>query len=244
MSELHRPSIAIVTSGDVAATETLIRSTQNGTAERKLEANVRLVISDRLEDGMFDTVKRLNDEHGLDIRSTLINSLDYPGGEGESGEQTLAESEAITKQLDAEDITLVAMVGYLRKPRGDLRAEYGYDSEKHMSAYQSRLVNSHLGPFVLTKGMFGLEAQERVLKGGHAYSAHALLAVDQTTRLVNDEKILTIRDNVLITEHHVPVAKNDNPQSLLNKVRQLEAKHLPGDLNTYLQFHLGHKGKN
>lgn len=236
MSELPGPSIAIVTSGDVTATETLIRSTQNGMTERILEANVRLVISDRAEDNLFDTVKRLNDEHGLDIRPLLISPLDYPGGAGDKNEQTLAESEAIAKHISAEDIALVAMVGYLRKTRGDLRAEYGYDSKKHQSSFQGRLVNSHLGPFDLTMGMSGIDAQKAVLEKGLKYSAQSLLAVDQTILKINDEDVLTIKDNVLISEHRVPVAENETSDSLYLKVRELEAKHLARDINTFVQL--------
>lgn len=216
MSE--KPSIAILASGGGTTAEALIHATQTG----MVDADVKLVIASKPDTGIFGRIDRLNKQYRLGIKALHISGLTHPDGAGKRGEQTMAESSAISDEIDKHDISLVALLGYMKKVRGPLLERYG-SLPGHESIFQARLINTHPGPLPQTRGLAGLSAQEKVLELGMAHSAQTLhvVAEDYDT-------------GVIYAEHCVPVMPGDTADSLFAAVQATEKAHLPADINRFL----------
>jgi phosphoribosylglycinamide formyltransferase 1 len=136
-----------------------------------------------------------------------ISGLTHPGKPGEKGEQTLEESDAITKLCEGFD--LVALLGYMKKVRGSL--------------LDLAVVNTHPGPLPETAGLHGIHIQERVLELGLTHSA-------QTLHYVVGE----YDSGKIIAAHPVPVVPGESAESLFDAVQVTEKAHLPVDLDMLL----------
>ena len=122
MSETYRPRIAVLASGGGTTVEAFIHATQNN-----VNAEVGLVVCNNPPDkvGVYDRIKRLNDQYGLDIKTAYINGKMYPGGNQGRG-QTLEESQAICDLIASGGYDHVALMGYMKEVRGALIDEYGW----------------------------------------------------------------------------------------------------------------------
>ena len=204
MSELHRPTFAILASHSGTTAEAVIHATQSGV----LDAEVGLVISNNKNAGVFERTKRLNKQHGLDIR---MKHVTRPEGTGTPGVQTPQESETIWKAIQREGIKNVVLLGYLRKVVGALLEE------------PDTIVNSHPGPLPETKGLHSENVQKRVLELGLEYSAQILHDVDEE---YDHGKIRKV--NI------VPVMPGETFDTLTAAVQATEKAFVPVDLNDVL----------
>ena len=78
MTELHKPTIAILASGSGSTAEAFIHATQDG----RVDSEVGLVVCNNPPEkaGIFARVQRLNDLYGLDIETVEISGKTHPDG--------------------------------------------------------------------------------------------------------------------------------------------------------------------
>jgi len=209
----HNPRVAILASGGGSTAEAFIHATQDHT----VDADVGLVVCNNTPEkaGIYERVKGLNRRYGLDIPVLRISGVTHPGGSGEKGEQTLEESEAIAKAISSEGCAFVSLMGYMKKVRGALLDEYGWHPWMY-SSVNARMINTHPGPLPETEGLFGIHVQERVLETGLGYSAH-------TVHMVSAE----YDAGRVIEVTTVPTQDGDTPQTLFDRVQEVEKEMLP-----------------
>jgi phosphoribosylglycinamide formyltransferase-1 len=173
MGEIHTPIVGILASGSGTTAEAFVRATQNG----KVNAEVGLVVCNNSPQKakIYDRIAGLNNEFGLSIPVLRISGFTHPEGPGESGEQTLGESEAIAEEVGKAGCDLVTLMGYMKRIRGPLLDVYGW-WPGISSLSDIRMLNTHPGPLPQTEGLFGIHVQEAVLASGLGYSAHTVHA--------------------------------------------------------------------
>lgn len=216
---LHTPGIAILASGSGSTAEAFIRATQDG----RVNAEVGLVICNNPPEkaGIFGRVAQLNKMYGLDIEAVVINARTHPGGAVQRG-QTDEESAAICQKIADGGFAHVALMGYMKKVRGDLVAEYGW-LPHFSSIYEARMSNTHPAPLPATVDTYGIHASERVLELGLAESAHTLQVV-----------AAGIDQGPTIAVHPVEIHPDDTPQDLFDRVQSVEKAALPYALGNFL----------
>ena len=221
MSEIWRPKIAILASGNGSTAEAFIHATQNGL----VDAEVGLVICNNPPEkaGIYDRVKKINIEYGSDILVEMVNGKLYPNGYQGFGKQTAEESTYICKLFKDHQIAHVALMGYMKEALGDLVEEYGQQS-KHKSIYQARMINTHPGPLPETENTYGIHTSQKVLDLG-------ILASKHTVHLVASGYDL----GEIIAEHSVEILAGDTAQDLFDRVQIIEKRELPLDINNFLQ---------
>lgn len=222
MTELHRPEIAILASGSGTTAEAFILATRAG----YVDADVRLVISNNGDAGVFDKVDRLNTNKRKPIDVLHISGVTHPDMPVAPGSQTLAESVALCEAIEERDIALVAMMGYMKRVNGQLLERFGSGApEPDGSRRPARLINTHPGPLPATRGLYGIHVQEAVLKSKLKFSAQTLHEVtgDYDTGSV-------------IKYVPVPVRQNDTPETLSAAVQQAEKMWLPWEVQSYLHL--------
>lgn len=226
---LHKPSVAILASGGGSTAEAFIHATQDG----RVDAEVGLVVCNNPPEtaGIFDRVARLRDQYGLDIKTMVINARTHPAGANGRG-QTLEESAAICAEVAAGNFTHVALMGYMKRVRGDLVQEYGW-LPHFSSIYQARMSNTHPGPLPETEDTYGIHTQERVLELGLTVSKHTLHVVASG-----------IDRGPKIAEHPLGVYPDDTPQDLFDRVQFVEKACLPHALDTFLKEQEGYNNGN
>lgn len=213
-----RPKIAILASGSGTTAESLIHATQSGV----LNANVVLVISNNEDAGVFNRVKRMNTQYDLNIQTMHINGVTHPDDAGAKGEQTLTESAAINGAAKNAGVDLILLLGYMKKIRGDLLAEYGGLTE-HTSIYQARMLNTHPGPLPESAAQFGRGVQQIVLDTNLGYSA-------QTLHVVTEQYDM----GQTVAVHRVPVLSDDTADTLFDSVQLTEKAYVPVDVEIFL----------
>jgi phosphoribosylglycinamide formyltransferase 1 len=234
MSELHKPQVAILASGEGTTAEAFIMGTLFG----GIDLEVPLVVSNRWNPGVFSRVTSLNRIHNLDIDKKYIGPKKYPKRIGEAAVHgmTLWQSEEMCKAMADHDIDHVALMGYMQVVSGDLLEEYGYLPE-YSSIYQARMSNTHPGPLPLTAGTYGVHASEKVLqevnKGRRKHSAH-------TVHLVS----AGVDNGPVIARHRVDVEPGDTPETLFRRVQAKEKRHLPLDIMNFLSDQAEYHGNS
>jgi len=221
MSETYRPRIAVLASGGGTTVEAFIHATQNN-----VNAEVGLVVCNNPPDkvGVYDRIKRLNDQYGLDIKTAYINGKMYPGGNQGRG-QTLEESQAICDLIASGGYDHVALMGYMKEVRGALIDEYGWHPD-FKSIYQARMTNTHPGPLPETTDTYGIYTSQRVLKLG----MFGIGASRYTMHLVSSGIDL----GPIVAESPVDVLADDTPESLFARVQTVEKRQLPIMLGEFL----------
>ncbi|HXE10299.1 MAG TPA: formyltransferase family protein [Verrucomicrobiae bacterium] len=216
-----KPRLAILASGEGTTAEAFIRAGQRGDTACVVE----LVICNRKQAGIFDRIKRLNQEFGLKIKVQLINSVTHPPAAGETvrpGRQTEAEEAAILDILKGGNFDLIAQMGYMKLTGPLIVREFGWRTE-YASVYQARLVNTHPGLLPETMGLYGDQIQRYVLDNDLPYGGQSLHVVADG-----------YDDGPVIAEHKVPVETGDTPASLFERVQAVEKQFLPHDIETFI----------
>lgn len=218
------PQIAILASGGGTTAEAFIEASQAG----KIQVEAGLVISNNGDAGVFNRVQSLNAKYGLDIKTAHISGLTHPKGEGKRGEQTLEESAAICRLITEGNFALVALMGYMKRVRGELLERYGYLPEYGDDIYRARMINTHPGKLPETEDTWGIHTQAEVLRQGLSQTAH-------TVHLV----AAGYDKGPVIAEHPVPVLPSDTSETLFARVQQAEKDNLPLDIQHFLDQQSG-----
>jgi phosphoribosylglycinamide formyltransferase 1 len=211
----------VLASGSGTTVEAFIRAGQRG----DIDTDVGLVICSREDAGIFDRIKSLNNEFGLDTQTKLINSKTHPAATGETpgkGEQTAAEESAIIELLKNGNFQLVVQMGYMKKSGKHLVHEFGWRPE-YTSVYQARMLNTHPGLLPESQGLYGELVQRHVIEKQLPFSG-------QTLHIVAEE----YDDGPVIAEHPVKVQIGDTPESLFARVQAMEKQKLPLDIQHFI----------
>lgn len=214
MGELYSPRIGILASGNGSTTERFIMAAHKG----EVQADVALVVTNNGNAGVLGRVAALNTLPGTMIATHHISGKTHPEGPAGPGEMTDQESAAIRELMDLEGISLVLMLGYMKRVRGELMAAYGHQPGGPLA----RMANTHPAPYEV-KGFFGVPAQAEVLRRKLGYSA-------VTTHAASPD----YDDGPLIAEIRVPVRPGDTPESLFARVQHREKRTLPHVIGGYL----------
>ena len=116
-------------------------------------------------------------------------------------------TEQFVEFLKTEKIDLIVLAGFLLKL-----------PEKLVAAFPNRIINIHpaLLPKFGGKGMFGLNVHKAVLEAGEKESGI-------TVHFVNEE----YDKGEAILQERIKIAEGETPETLQEKVRQLEHKYFP-----------------
>jgi len=212
---------AILASGEGTTAEAFIRAC----AAEQVDAEVVLIICNKKSAGIFERVKRLNDELGLTVEAQLINSKTHPARPDEAtvpGGQTEAEEAAILSALESHAIDMVLLAGYLRKIGPQLVAAYGWQPGSP-SPFAARMLNTHPGLLPETKGLWGVHVQEHVVEQGLPFAGQTLHAVAEN-----------YDEGPIIAEHQLPVEPGETAEELFERVKVLEKQSLPADVQAFL----------
>jgi phosphoribosylglycinamide formyltransferase-1 len=218
---MKRPTIAILASGEGTTAEAVIRASAQG----RTLPEIGLVISNNASAGIFKRVEALNQQYDLDIKTLHIGGTTHPAGQGEKvrpGDQTRAEEEAILQALREGGFDLIVLLGYMKRVGKRLVHEFGWRPE-YTTAHEAKMINTHPGLLPETKGLYGAHVQEHVLKKGLSHGG-------QTLHVVGED----YDEGPVIAEHKVAVKADDTPDSLFDRVKLAEKKHLPEDLEAFL----------
>ncbi len=219
------PRVAILASGSGTTAEAFIRAS----AAAKIAAQPELVIASRSNSGIIQRVENLNKELDLSIRCIVISSKTHPAAITEhvdQGAQTAAEEAAILAALAAGSFDLIALMGYMKKIGPALIEAFGW-LPSYSSIFQAKMVNTHPGLLPDTKGFYGINIQKYVLDNGLPYGG-------QTFHVVSDK----YDEGPIIAEHKVPVQDGDTPETLFERVQEVEKKHLPYDIDDFIKARL------
>lgn len=123
------------------------------------------------------------------------------------GRDEWKQPDGIARALAGRNVELVVLAGFLAMVREPL-----------LSAYSGRIVNLHpsLLPLHGGKGMWGMHVHEAVLASGDTQSGI-------TIHLVTAE----VDGGAIVEQHSCPVLATDTPQSLAERVHQLEYRYFP-----------------
>lgn len=215
------PRIAVLASGSGTTAEAFIRAGQTG----KITSEVGLVICSRQDAGIFERIKGLNAEFGLNIETVLLNNKTHPAAPGETerrGYQTVAEEAAMLQLLQASNFNLIASMGYMKHAGPSIIQTFGWRLE-YKSLYQAMLVNTHPGLLPDTAAFYGEKIQQYVLDKGLPYGG-------QTLHLVSEE----YDAGPIVAEHKVPVEPGDTAASLFARVQAVEKHFLPLDIEAFI----------
>jgi formyltetrahydrofolate-dependent phosphoribosylglycinamide formyltransferase len=175
-----RARLAILASGGGSNLQAILDHLRSlGTAA---PAEVALVISDRAASGALDRA-----------RAAAIPAVHLPA----------KESHTLAAVLEAQDITHIALAGYLRLVPAEV-----------ITAFSGRIVNVHpaLLPAFGGPGMYGRHVHEAVLKAGARITGPTVHFVEAA-----------YDSGAIIAQWPVPVHGNDTPERLAARV--LAAEH-------------------
>jgi phosphoribosylglycinamide formyltransferase-1 len=222
-----RPRIAVLASGGGTTAEAFIRAGQSG----QINVDVALVICSRKDAGIFQRIKDLNTEFGLNIECLLINHKTHPAADTEHvsrGSQTVGEELAVLTTLLSGSYDLVALMGYMKRVGPSLVEAFGW-LPTYTSIFQAKMVNTHPGLLPDTKAYYGQNIQEYVLD-------HHLPYGGQSFHVVGKE----YDEGPIIAEHKVPVEPGDTAETLFQRVQATEKKYLPHDIEDFINARLAY----
>lgn len=217
-----KTNTAILASGSGTTAEAFIRAAAKG----EVNADVKIIICNNQQAGVFERAQNLNKELGLNIKTILINGKTHPASSNEivaKGSQTEAEQKAIIDQLHDYQIDLVLLLGYLKKVGPKVINEFGWRTE-YSSPYQARMLNTHPGLLPASKGFIGIHVQKYVLE------AH-LPEAGQTLHVVSEQ----YDDGPILAENKVIIKVDDTPETLFDRVQAAEKANLPKDVERFIR---------
>jgi phosphoribosylglycinamide formyltransferase-1 len=206
--------VAVLASGDGTTTEALMRACLKGA----IACHVGLVISNTASAGVLRRVEAVDREFGSVTATACIGRNNHPARESEQlgpGDQTAGEARAIGRLLADGGFDLVVLMGYLKRVSPDLVDTFGW-RPGYESPYQAQMLNIHPGPLPLTKGLYGLEVQRRVLEARLGYGAHVVHVVAED-----------YDDGPVVFEQRTEVLEDDTPASLSERIKSLQRSVVP-----------------
>lgn len=218
---MSRPTVAILASGEGTTAEAFIRAG----AEGKITAQVKLIICNNADAGIFARTDKLNKELGLSVVCKLVNGKTHPAAKDElvmPGRQTKAEEAAIIALLEEGNFDAICLMGYMKMVGPRLVSRFGWRPE-YTSPYQASMVNTHPGLLPATTGLYGRLVQESVLENGAPFSG-------QTLHVVAEK----YDEGPVLAEHTVAVKPGDTVEDLLARVQACEKEFLPDDVEEFI----------
>jgi phosphoribosylglycinamide formyltransferase-1 len=216
---MREPVIAILASGEGTTAEAFIQAGLAG----KIKTKVALVITNKETAGILKRIEKLNKAHNLNIKTAFINSLTHPEAGTLPGRQTFAEQQAIIEAVEGAGADLVVLMGYMKMIGSKLVERFGW-LPHYEHPHQAMMLNTHPGLLPDSKGLIGVHVQEFVLKNKLPYAGQTLHTVSEK-----------YDEGLVIAEHKVKVASSDTPDSLFDKVRAVEKKFLPLDIENFIK---------
>ena len=209
------PKIAILASGSGTTAQAALQATTDG----RLDAEIALIIHNNPSAG----VKDLPEVAEQNVNTICINGKTHPG-EAEKGSMTDAESQAVLDAVNDAGCDLVALLGYMKRVRGALLEELGYQEDR-----PARIANTHPGPLPETTGLHGTLVHQKVFE---LYQNGKLSKTGPTLHQVSakyDEgPIIRYFDDV-------DIRSKDSAESIEQKVRAVERQMIPIGINQYLK---------
>lgn len=207
---MSRPVIAILASGEGSTAEAFIDASATG----KVEPEVGLVIASNNQAGILRRVDKLNQKYGLAIETVVIGKTNYP--------EPADEEAAILSKLRQGNFDLIVLMGYMKKVGPSIVAEFGWRND-YSDPHQARMLNTHPGLLPETKELFGIHVQEHVLSNHLNQAGH-------TVHVVAEE----YDDGPTVAEHRIPVTTGETPEVLFERVKMVEKKYLPLDIEQFI----------
>jgi phosphoribosylglycinamide formyltransferase-1 len=217
-----KPRLTALVSGSGSTVEAVIRASVAG----DVDYEIGQIISSRRDAGIFERMKNLNQELGLNIPCILINHHTYPPLADETlarGGQSISEQQALIAAIESIHSDIVMLLGYMKRIGPLLIEKYGWHPE-YTSPYQAVMLNTNPGLLPATKGTYGPFAQQRTLDLG-------LKEGGQTFHVVAED----YDDGPTIAEHRVAVKPGDTIETLFARVQIAEKKYLPKDIDTFIK---------
>ena len=190
-------NIGVFASGRGSNFEAILHAIQQGT----LPARVTLLLSNKSDAGAMETAR------SCAIPSVLLSQMQFPD------ESSFAA--AMLKVLQAHDVHLIALAGYLKKIPTLVVREY-----------RNRILNIHpaLLPAFGGNGMYGHAVHEAVIASGAKLSG-------ATVHLVDEE----YDHGAILLQKPVAVEADDTPESLAARVLQVEHEIYPLALKAFAE---------
>lgn len=223
MTELHRPKIAILASGEGGTAEAYARAV----CEERIDHEIGLVIVSKEDAGILKRVERWNEKWGFDTKSVVINKQLYPGGPCERG-QTEDEAEAICAELARNETDIAIQLGYLVIGNDPYTQEWGFLPRIHTSPYQARALNSHPGLLPLTADTYGPNAS-RLMIG--AYRRGEINKATHTIHCVAQE----VDAGPIVAEQPVEILPSDTEETLFKRIRKVEQTETPYAVDAFIR---------
>ncbi len=175
---------------------------------KMLNASISVVISDKINAYALERAKN----HG--IRSVFLNPKNFSvESEGEIDREKSREKfdKEIAKILDENNVELVLLIGYMR-----------FLSKWLVNKYKNRIMNIH--PSLLPKyaGAMDKKVHADVLKDGGKITGATLHFVDDGADT-----------GPIILQNEVKIEKDDNPDSLKEKVQKAEQEIIVKAIDLY-----------
>jgi len=145
----------------------------------------------------------------------VLERADYLGIDSRVFTKTELQDGTIAKELQADEIDLVILAGFLLLVPQNLT-----------QTFENRIINVHpsLLPKYGGKGMYGHHVHEAVI-------AHKESESGITIHLVNE----VYDDGRILFQAKTPIVSGDNAETLAAKIHALEKRHFPQVIATYIQ---------
>jgi phosphoribosylglycinamide formyltransferase-1 len=142
-----------------------------------------------------------------DVPTAVVPPSDYAGPP--------SFGRALLEVLDAHNVTFVALAGYVLKVPANV-----------VDAYRGRMTNIHpaLLPAFGGKGMYGMNVHEAVIEYGVHWSGATVHLVDKD-----------YDHGPIVLQEPVPVSADDTPQSLADRVKDVEHRLYPEALRLFAE---------
>ncbi len=214
--------LAILASGSGTTAEAVAQATRSG----QLEAEIGLIIHNNAGAKVVEqpTVRELL------IPTMCINGLSHPDvGVVRKGEMGDNESQAVVDAIKSVDAELVLLLGYMKRVRGALLDQYGYNPEIHSEVTDARMLNTHPGPLPQTMGLHGSQVHQHVYE---LYQARELAVTGPTLHAVAEDYDTgpTVRYFDM-----VDLSDADTAESIEDRVRAVEREQLPVGIQFFIE---------
>lgn len=168
--------IAILASGDLqtggggTTLGNFIKGTQVLPELKDLEVGIVICNNSPGKVGIYQKVKDLENEFGINIPVIKINNFTpgckpLPNEKWKPGEQSIAEANLIQSEIEKAGCKLTVLMGYMKKTKSPLTG--------------SLVLNNHPGPLPHTRGAYGIGIQQEVYRQKLGYSGHTLHVVSE-----------------------------------------------------------------
>ncbi len=214
--------VAILASGSGTTAEAFAQAVDSG----RVDAEIGLIVHNNPDAGVVNqsTIKKLG------VATRCINGKTQPEPAGaRRGELGDMESQAIADAIHESGSELVLLLGFMKRVRGALLAEFGYDPTQHTEVVQARMLNTHPGPLPQTRGLHGFSVHQKVFE---LYANGELNTTGPTLHAVAAEYDMgpTVR-----YFDQVELSQADTPQTIEDRVREVEREMLPIGVHEFIQ---------